>query len=301
SSDLTQIYLCVFSDDTANVEKQLHSDYAKEKEIQILNEMCTLIVSRSYETLGLINTENGKYQIYAAQNRDWFSQKKLEGDFDELTFHAANELAYDEEAKELLMNATLSGITGYFSQRPDTSYSFTYRGRTHESYRWKRAEYSYLKDDKTNIIFCTQDIHSKKMEEEHLARLAEKERQIHQEKMAFFANMSHEIRTPMNAILNLSELLLRKDLPLDVEQDISTIYEIGNGLLGIINSLLSFSKLDTGNIQLTTGTYSPATMCSDICSIISARLSKKSLHFSLIWIPPFQDSSSEMRCEFGKS
>lgn len=105
----------------------------------------------------------------------------------------------------------------------------------------------------------------------------------------------------MNAILNLSELLLRKDLPLDVEQDISTIYEIGNGLLGIINSLLSFSKLDTGNIQLTTGTYSPATMCSDICSIISARLSKKSLHFSLIWIPPFQDSSSEMRCEFGKS
>lgn len=60
------------------------------------------------------------------------------------------------------MNATLSGITGYFSQRPDTSYSFTYRGRTHESYRWKRAENSYLKDDKTNIIFCTQDIHSKK-------------------------------------------------------------------------------------------------------------------------------------------
>lgn len=297
SSDFKQTYLCVFSDDTANVEKQLHSDYEKEKEIQILNEMCTLIVSRSYETLGLINTENGKYQIYAAQDRDLFSQKKLEGNFDELTFHAANELAYDEEAKELLMNATLSGITGYLSQRPETSYSFTYRVRTHESYRWKRAEYSYLKDDKTNIIFCTQDIHSEKMEEEHLARLAEKERQIHQEKMAFFANMSHEIRTPMNAILNLSELLLRKDLPPDVEQDISTIYEIGNGLLGIINSLLSFSKLDTGNIQLTTGTYSPATMCSDICSIISARLSKKSLHFFTDLDPflPRQLIGDEMR------
>lgn len=297
SSDFKQTYLCVFSDDTANVEKQLHSDYEKEKEIQILNEMCTLIVSRSYETLGLINTENGKYQIYAAQDRDLFSQKKLEGNFDELTFHAANELAYDEEAKDLLMNATLSGITGYLSQRPETSYSFTYRVRTHESYRWKRAEYSYLKDDKTNIIFCTQDIHSEKMEEEHLARLAEKERQIHQEKMAFFANMSHEIRTPMNAILNLSELLLRKDLPLDVEQDISTIYEIGNGLLGIINSLLSFSKLDTGNIQLTTGTYSPATMCSDICSIISARLSKKSLHFFTDLDPflPRQLIGDEMR------
>lgn len=296
-SGLTQTYLCVFSDDTANVEKQLHSNYAKEKEIQILNEMCTLIVSRSYETLGLINTENGRYRIYASQDRDWFSQKKLKGDFDELTFHAANELAYDEEAKELLMNATLSGITRYLNQNPDTSYSFIYRVKTHESYRWKRAEYSYLKDDKTNIIFCTQDIHSEKMEEEHLARLAEKERQIHQEKMAFFANMSHEIRTPMNAVLNLSELLLRKDLPPDVEQDISTIYEIGNGLLGIINSLLSFSKLDTGNIQLTTGKYSPATMCSDICSMISARLSKKKLHFFTDLDPsiPRQLIGDEMR------
>lgn len=296
-SDLTQTYLCVFSDDTANVEKQLHSDYVKEKEIQILNEMCTLIVSRSYETLGLINTENGRYQIYAAQDRDWFSQQKLEGDFDKLTFHAANELAYDEEAKELLMNATLSGLIRYLDQKSNASYSFTYRIKAHKSYHWKRAEYSYLKDDKTNIIFCTQDIHSEKMEEEHLARLAEKERKIHQEKMTFFANMSHEIRTPMNAILNLSELLLRKDLPLDVEQDISTIYEIGNGLLGIINSLLSFSKLDTGNIQLTAGKYSPATMCSDICSMISARLSKKSLHFFTDLDPsiPRQLIGDEMR------
>lgn len=297
SSTLTQTYICVFSDDTVNVEKQLHSDYAKEKEIQILNEMCTLIVSRSYETLGLINTENGKYQIYATQDRDWFSQKKLEGNFDELTFLAAKELAYDEEAKELLMNATLLSLIRYLDQSPDASYSFIYRVKTRESYRWKRAEYSYLKDDKTNIIFCTQDIHSEKMEEEHLARLAEKERQIHQEKMTFFANMSHEIRTPMNAILNLSELLLRKDLPLDVEQDISTIYEIGNGLLGIINSLLSFSKLDTGNIQLTAGKYSPATMCSDICSMISARLSKKSLHFFTDLNPsiPRQLIGDEMR------
>lgn len=297
SSDFTQTYLCVFSDDTANVEKQLHSDYKKEKEIQILNEMCTLIVSRSYETLGLINTENGKYQIYAAQDRDWFSQKELEGDFDELTFLAAKELAYDEEAKELLMNATLLSLTRYLDQSPDASYSFIYRVKTRESYRWKRAEYSYLKDDKTNIIFCTQDIHSEKMEEEHLARLAEKERQIHQEKMSFFASMSHEIRTPMNAILNLSELLLRNNLPLDVEQDISTIHEIGNGLLGIINSLLSFSKLDTGNIQLVTGKYAPATMCSDICSMISARLSKKSLYFFTDLDPsiPRQLIGDEMR------
>lgn len=99
------------------------------------------------------------------------------------------------------------------------------------------------------------------MKKERLSHIAKRKRQIHQDKMAFFANMSHEILTPMNAILNLSELLLKKDLPADVEQNVSTIHNIGNNLLGIINSLLSFSKLDSGNIDLTNGSYSPSVRC----------------------------------------
>lgn len=272
-------YLCVFTDDTVNVELRMNSDSAKEKEIQILNEMCTLIVSRSYETLGLIDIKTGKYCIYAAQDNDWFSNEKLKGDFNELTRRAADELGYDKEGKRLLSEGTVDSLICHLDHAPHIPYTITYRIKTRESYRWKRAEYSYLKDDKTRIIFCTQDIHSEKMEEEHLAKLAQKERQIHQEKMTFFANMSHEIRTPMNAVLNLSELLLRKELPLDVEQDVSKIYEISNGLLGIINSLLSFSKLDTGNIQLTEGNYSPSALISDVCSMISARLIQKNVYF----------------------
>lgn len=277
--DFSPKYMCVFSDDTVNAEKRIHSDYSKEREIRILNEMCALIVDRSFETLGLINTETGKYRIYAAQDNDWFSQKEPEGSFDELTHHAASQLAYDDEAKRLLNDGTVCRLIDHLNRSPGISHTITYRVRTREAYRWKQAEYSYLKNDKTKIIFYTQDIHREKIEAERLSKLAAKERQIHQEKMNFFANMSHEIRTPMNAILNLSELLLRKDLPRDIEQDISTIHEIGNGLLDIINSLLSFSKIDTGNIQLTTGSYSPSALISDVCSMISARLSQKNLHF----------------------
>lgn len=275
----SQKYICVFSDDTINMEKRIHADDHREQEIKILNEMCTLIVDRSFETLGLVDTKTGRYRIYAAQENDWFSKKEPEGSFDELTRLAAAQLAYDDESKRLLSDGTVSRLIDRLDQSPDPCYTITYRVRTREAYRWKRAKYSYLKDDKTKIIFYAQDIQNEKIEEERLSKLASKERQIHQEKMAFFANMSHEIRTPMNAILNLSELLLRKELPPDIEQDISTIYEIGGGLLGIINSLLSFSKLDAGNIQLTTGSYSLSALVSDVCSMISARLSQKNLYF----------------------
>ncbi|MBS7009859.1 ATP-binding protein [Anaerostipes sp.] len=279
SDDGSRVYQCVFSDSTSVVEQQIQSENERKQEIKILNELCTLIVSRSYETLGLLDVRTGHYRFYAVQPDDWFTQHEMEGDFDELTSHVAETLGYEKEDRLILRQSTLSGIVSHLQKDPDSTYTSTYRIKTHSSYRWKRAEYNYLKDDKTKIIFSTQDIHEEKMEEERLSNIADRERQIHQDKMAFFANMSHEIRTPMNAILNLSELLLRKELPNDIERDISTIYTIGNNLLGIINSLLSFSKLDSGKIDLNNGSYSPSALISDVCNMIMARLIKKNIYF----------------------
>lgn len=275
----SHIYQCIFSDSTSIVEQQIQSENEHKQEIKILNDLCTLVVSRSYETLGLLDVPTGHYRFYAVQPDDWFTQHEMEGDFDELTSHVAETLGYEEKDRLILGQSTLSGIISHLEKTPDSSYTNTYRIQTHGTYRWKRAEYNYLKNDKSKILFSTQDIHKEKLEEERLAHLAKRERQIHQDKMAFFANMSHEIRTPMNAILNLSELLLRKDLPADIEHDVSTIHNIGNNLLGIINSLLSFSNLDSGSIELNNGSYSPSALITDVCNMIMARLIKKNIYF----------------------
>jgi Signal transduction histidine kinase len=70
-------------------------------------------------------------------------------------------------------------------------------------------------------------------------------------KSDFLANMSHEIRTPLNAVLGYAQLL-RRDSRLDTEQRqaVGAIIASGNHLLNQINSVLDFSKIEIGRMEV---------------------------------------------------
>lgn len=69
-------------------------------------------------------------------------------------------------------------------------------------------------------------------------------------KAHFVANISHELRTPLSGILGMTEIL--KDMNLNEEQSeiAGYIYESAEALLSVITDLLDFSKLDSGNLEL---------------------------------------------------
>ncbi|MBA3530391.1 MAG: GAF domain-containing protein [Ardenticatenales bacterium] len=72
-------------------------------------------------------------------------------------------------------------------------------------------------------------------------------------KMQFMANMSHELRTPLNSIIGFSRLLIKGiDGPINDQQhrDITTIYNAGHHLLGLINNILDISKIEAGKMEL---------------------------------------------------
>ncbi len=76
---------------------------------------------------------------------------------------------------------------------------------------------------------------------------------LDQLKTEFLANMSHELRTPLNSIIGFSRLILKGvDGPLtELQQtDLTSIYNSSQHLLGLINNLLDYSKIEAGKMEL---------------------------------------------------
>ncbi len=71
-----------------------------------------------------------------------------------------------------------------------------------------------------------------------------------QAKSVFLATMSHEIRTPLNAILGNLELLEHSALGSTQLQQVRTISTSSSVLLGVINDVLDYSRVESGQMQL---------------------------------------------------
>ncbi len=68
-------------------------------------------------------------------------------------------------------------------------------------------------------------------------------------KTHFLSTMGHELRTPLNAVIGLSELLLDSKSEKEKTQFARTIKRSGENLLGIINNILDFTKIESDEVK----------------------------------------------------
>ena len=96
-------------------------------------------------------------------------------------------------------------------------------------------------------------------------------------KSQFLAQMSHEIRTPINAVLGMNEMVLREAKDKDILEYAGNIQSAGRNLLSIINSILDFSKLEDGKMEIIPVKYDLAAMIHNLENSISERAKAKKL------------------------
>lgn len=94
---------------------------------------------------------------------------------------------------------------------------------------------------------------------------------------AFLASMSHEIRTPMAAIKGLGELMELTRLDEIQRTYIEHILNASNSLIGIVNDVLDFSKIDADKVEIVDAPYSVSKLLSDVCGIIGMRAEDRGL------------------------
>ena len=98
-----------------------------------------------------------------------------------------------------------------------------------------------------------------------------------QHKSDFLATMSHEIRTPMNAIIGMSFLAQKTDLTPQQRDYINKIQQSGQHLLGIINDVLDFSKVEAGMLEIEAVPLVLEGLMDEVATLVVEKASAKQL------------------------
>jgi signal transduction histidine kinase/CheY-like chemotaxis protein len=124
----------------------------------------------------------------------------------------------------------------------------------------------------------------RKVEERTVALAASERRasEANRAKSVFLASMSHELRTPLNGILGFAQLMARRrGRDAEDKESLDVISRSGEHLLGLINDVLSLSKIEAGRVELSVEAFDPSAFVRALLGVVSPRAAAKRLELAV--------------------
>ncbi|WDF55925.1 PAS domain S-box protein [Mucilaginibacter sp. KACC 22063] len=122
------------------------------------------------------------------------------------------------------------------------------------------------------------DISAKKKTEIELISAKEEALQLSRAKDMFISVMSHEIRTPLNAVIGISHLLIDEKTNDAQDENLKILKFSAENLLTLINDVLDFAKIETGNVELEKANINLRDLIGSVIASMQYRTGNKTIY-----------------------
>ncbi len=151
---------------------------------------------------------------------------------------------------------------------------------------WVECTFKALRDEHghvDDVVVVIRDITQRKALEAEVLEAKETAVAAARVKSEFLANMSHELRTPLTSVIGFSGLLQASEhLPAEERVYVERIATASEALLGVINDILDYSKLEADAIEMDSEPFDTRALVDGAAAIIESQCSAKGLTLNVV-------------------
>ncbi|MGY4494273.1 PAS domain S-box-containing protein [Pseudomonas sp. TE3610] len=204
-----------------------------------------------------------------------YTADEVIGRFTPELMHDADELRVQNQLMAARFGEPFHGIDGYVAQTRHQAepqvFQCHYR-RKDGSYLLVHLVVTVMRDHTeaiTGYLGFAIDVSAQRELEISLQKAKVEAEKANMAKSAFLASMSHEIRTPMNAVLGMLQLAAQSGLNPDQQDFVSRAQTAATLLLGLLNDILDYSKIEAGKLQVDEHPFDLEALLRDLGVVLS--------------------------------
>jgi PAS domain S-box-containing protein len=271
--DQTPIWLSIYNtvvlneDAEVDIEVEIIIDITEKKKAEEEVQLLSLVASQTDTGVNITDSDgNTTWMNQSLEKLTGYSLSEVQGE------RLGNLISNDETQRDLIDQSRDKA-------KNNESYSIEVKAITKEAKPlWLCVSNTPVVDEKGKVIRqidLITDITQRKQVERELVESKEQALQLSEAKEMFLSVMSHEIRTPLNAVIGMTHLLLDNDPKVSQIDDLNILKFSAENLLNIINDILDFTKIETGNLTLECLPMDIKSLAADIISSLQINATKK--------------------------